>query len=107
VVAPNITGRHNPDREVAVAGSIWQVRDDLLGLVEQVLPTREPSAEGGRPRVDDRVCFDPIVFVPFTGIAWRHLPRELGPRRPRRTGGSSTGNGRASSSGCTGSCREG
>jgi transposase len=24
------------------------------------------------------VCFNAIVFVLFTGIAWRHLPRELG-----------------------------
>jgi transposase len=24
------------------------------------------------------VCFGAIVFVLFTGIAWQHLPRELG-----------------------------
>lgn len=36
------------------------------------------SPKGGRPRVDDRVCFNAIVFVLFTGIAWRHLPREMG-----------------------------
>ncbi len=24
------------------------------------------------------MCFGAIVFVLFTGIAWRHLPRELG-----------------------------
>jgi transposase len=43
-----------------------------------MLPTHEPSAKGGRPRVDDRLCFNAIVFVLFTGIAWRHLPREMG-----------------------------
>jgi transposase len=32
---------------------------------------RSPS--GGRPH-----CFNAIVFVLFTGIAWRHLPREMG-----------------------------
>jgi transposase len=28
--------------------------------------------------MDDRVCFNAIVFVLFTGIAWRHLPAEMG-----------------------------
>ncbi len=61
-----------------MAASIWQVRDDLWELVEPMLPTHDPSAKGGRPRVDDRACFNAIVFVLFTGIAWRHLPREMG-----------------------------
>lgn len=61
-----------------MAASIWQVRDELWGLVEPMIPIHEPSAKGGRPRVDDRVCFDAIVFVLFTGIAWRYLPREMG-----------------------------
>lgn len=61
-----------------MAASIWQVRDELWDLVKPMLPEHEPSAKGGRPRVDDRVCFNAIVFVLFTGIAWRHLPREMG-----------------------------
>ena len=61
-----------------MAASIWQVRDELWDIVEPMLPTHEPSARGGRPRVDDRACFNAIVFVLFTGIAWRHLPREMG-----------------------------
>jgi transposase len=63
---------------VLVAASIWQVRDDLWNQVEPMLPVHEPSPRGGRPRVDDRVCFNAIVFVLFTGIAWRHLPQEMG-----------------------------
>src|SRR5438874_13818286 len=43
-----------------------------------MLPEQRPDPRGGRPRVDDRVCFNAVVFVLFTGIAWRHLPRELG-----------------------------
>lgn len=61
-----------------VAASIWQVRDDLWEVVEPMLPVTEPDPRGGRPRVDDRVCFNAIVFVLFTGIAWRHLPGEMG-----------------------------
>jgi transposase len=61
-----------------VALSMWQVRDELWKVVEPMLPAHEPDPRGGRPRVEDRVAFGAIVFVLFTGIAWRHLPRELG-----------------------------
>lgn len=61
-----------------MAASMWQVRDELWEAVEPMLPAREPSPKGGRPRVDDRTCFNAIVFVLFTGIAWRHLPSEMG-----------------------------
>jgi transposase len=58
--------------------AVWQVRDELWEAVEPLLPEHRPDPRGGRPRIDDRVCFDAIVFVLFTGIAWRYLPRELG-----------------------------
>lgn len=63
---------------MVVAQSVWQVRDELWKEVEALLPRRDPDPRGGRPRVDDRVCFGAIMFVLFTGMAWRHLPRELG-----------------------------
>jgi transposase len=61
-----------------LAASIWQVRDELWEVAESLLPVYESDPRGGRPRVDDRVCFGAIAFVLFTGIAWQHLPRELG-----------------------------
>ncbi len=61
-----------------MAASLWQVRDELWEVVEPLLPSKEPDPRGGRPRVDDRDCVGAIVFVLVTGIAWRHLPRELG-----------------------------
>jgi transposase len=61
-----------------MAQSLWQVRDELWQVIEPLLPRVEPDPRGGRPRVDERVAFGAIVFVLFTGIAWRHLPRELG-----------------------------
>ena len=61
-----------------MAGSVWRVRDELWEAVEPLLPECPPDPRGGRPRVDDRVCFNAIVFVLFTGIAWRHLPAEMG-----------------------------
>jgi transposase len=57
---------------------MWQLRDELWEVVEPLVPVHEPDPRGGRPRVDDRLCFGAIVFVLVTGIAWRHLPRELG-----------------------------
>src|SRR5215213_5627260 len=54
----------------------FEVRDELWEAVEPLLPTVE-AAPTGRPRVPDRVAFNAIVFVLVTGIAWRHLPREL------------------------------
>lgn len=61
-----------------MAASMWKVRDELWEVAAPHLPVHEPDPRGGRPRVDDRVCFNAIVFVLFTGIAWQHLPRELG-----------------------------
>jgi transposase len=63
---------------VLVSESIRQVSDGLWEAVAPVLPVHERDPRGGRPRADDRVCFGAIVFVVVTGIAWRHLPRELG-----------------------------
>ena len=60
------------------ASSVWRVRDELWEAVGPLLPEHVPDPRGGRPPIDDRVCFNAIVFVLFTGIAWRHLPRELG-----------------------------
>ena len=61
-----------------MAESIRQVSDGLWEAVAPLLPVHEPDPRGGRPRVDDGKCFRAIVFVLFTGIAWRHLPREFG-----------------------------
>ncbi len=61
-----------------MAESIRQVSDELWEAVQPLLPVQEPDPRGGRPRIDDRGCFGAIVFVLFTGIAWRHLPREFG-----------------------------
>lgn len=42
-----------------------------------LLPERAPQ-KTGRPRVDDRVVFNAVVYVLVTGIAWRYLPAEMG-----------------------------
>jgi transposase len=57
----------------------WEVSDELWAVIQPLLPehqrrTRHP----GRKRLDDRLALQGILFVLHTGIAWEHLPQELG-----------------------------
>jgi transposase len=54
------------------------VSDELWALAERILPRHEPSAKGGHPRVDDRVCLSGIIFVLRTGLPWEDFPIEMG-----------------------------
>ena len=61
-----------------MATAPWIVSDELWELVEPLLPRKERSRPGGRRRHPDRETLAGILFVLHTGIAWRHLPAELG-----------------------------
>ena len=57
----------------------WIVSDELWELVEPLLPRKERRFRyPGRKRLSDREALQGILFVLHTGIAWSHLPRELG-----------------------------
>jgi transposase len=57
----------------------WIVSDGLWERVEPLLPKVERRFRyPGRKRVPDREALQGILFVLHTGIAWRHLPPELG-----------------------------
>jgi transposase len=58
--------------------SVFEVRDELWELAEPLIPPVKVPARQGRRPVPDRVAFNAIVFVLVTGIAWAHVPRELG-----------------------------
>jgi transposase len=60
-----------------VSVSSWSVRDELWEAFRGVMPARPPQRTG-RPRVDDRVAFNAVMYVLITGPAWQHLPREMG-----------------------------
>jgi hypothetical protein len=45
-----------------MGGSIWSVRDELWEVFRGLLPARSPQRTG-RPRVDDRVAFNAVVYV--------------------------------------------
>ena len=59
--------------------SPWLVSDGLWERVEPLLPRRERRFRyPGRKPLDDRRVLSGILFVLHTGIAWEHLPQELG-----------------------------
>ena len=62
-----------------MAAKPWVVSDDLWRRVEPLLPKlKRRFRNPGRKRLDDRAALQGILFVLHTGIAWRHLPLELG-----------------------------
>ena len=57
----------------------WVVSDELWRRIEPLLPKVERRFRyPGRKRLPDRQALQGILFVLHTGIAWRHLPPELG-----------------------------
>src|SRR5438874_8452368 len=57
----------------------WIVSDEFWARVAPELPEIERRFRyPGRKRLDDRAALCGILFVLYTGIAWRHLPLELG-----------------------------
>ena len=57
----------------------WEVPDGLWQRIESLLPQRPRRFRyPGRKPLDDRRVLQGILFVLHTGIAWRHLPLELG-----------------------------
>ena len=57
----------------------WEVPDGLWERIEPLLPVRQRRFRyPGRKPLDDRQVLQGILFVLHTGVAWRHLPPELG-----------------------------
>lgn len=42
------------------------------------LPPPKPKPKGGRPPLDDRRCFEGLLWVLWTGAPWSELPRRYG-----------------------------
>jgi len=62
-----------------MATAPWVVSDELWELIEPLLPKKERRFRyPGRQRLPDRQVLCGILFVLYTGIAWEHLPQELG-----------------------------
>lgn len=62
-----------------MAAKPWVVSDELWERIEPLLPRVERRFRyPGRKRLPDRQALQGILFVLHTGMAWRHLPLELG-----------------------------
>jgi transposase len=62
-----------------MASAPWIVSDELWERIGPLLPRVERRFRyPGRKRLGDRTALQGILFVLHTGIAWRHLPLELG-----------------------------
>lgn len=53
----------------------WQIADELWEIIKVLLPEHPNTHRfgGGRPRKDDRVCMEAILFVLRTGCQWKAL----------------------------------
>ena len=62
-----------------MAAKPWVVSDELWERIEPLLPkVQRRFRYPGRKRLPDRQALQGILFVLHSGIAWRHLPLELG-----------------------------
>src|SRR5262245_24644293 len=60
--------------------TIWRVDDARWAKLEPVLKSDRPRKKPGRPRRDDRLIFDGLIWLARTGSQWATLPREFGPK---------------------------
>lgn len=58
-------------RDKEISAALWK-------KLKPLLPKVKPSLKGGRPRLDDELALNGILFVLRTGIPWEDLPQELG-----------------------------
>ena len=61
-----------------MAASVWRVRDELWEAVHSLLPEHQPDPRGGRPALMTVSVSTRSCSSWSTGIAWRHLPTEMG-----------------------------
>ena len=56
-----------------------EISAELWERIRPLLPAPKPaSPRGGRPRIDDQLALNGIVYVLRTGIPWEELPQALG-----------------------------
>ena len=51
--------------------------DEQWARIAPHLPEHPPSPKGGRPRADDRACFEGILWLLRSGARWQDIPVDL------------------------------
>jgi transposase len=54
-----------------------ELTDRQWDKINPHLPKPKKSRKGGRPRADDRACFEGILWILRSGARWQDLPREF------------------------------
>ena len=55
-----------------------ELTDEQWERIKPHLPPGTRSRKGGRPRADDRACFEGVLWVLRSGARWKDLPRDRG-----------------------------
>jgi transposase len=53
-----------------------ELTDEQWNKIASLLPKPKASRRGGRPRVEDRRCFEGILWVLRSGARWKDLPAQ-------------------------------
>ena len=60
--------------------TIWRVDDKRWAELEPILRIDKPRKRAGRPRRDNRLLLDGLIWLARTGAQWSQVPREFGPK---------------------------
>lgn len=75
-----MTQRSSSGAEASSAGArmepFFRLTDDQWFLISHLFPNKPRSSEGGRDEVDNRVCFEGVLWVLLTGARWQDVPDE-------------------------------
>lgn len=58
--------------------TIWEVNDELWGIIQDILQELDPPGRTGRPRSDQRQSLNGVIYVMRSGCQWNQLPRQFG-----------------------------
>jgi putative transposase len=58
--------------------TIWEVNDELWGIIQSILNELDPPAATGRPRTGQREALNGIIYVMRSGCQWNQLPEQFG-----------------------------
>lgn len=60
--------------------TIWEVDDALWARLAPLLVNDKPRKKPGRPRRDDRMLVNGLIWLARTGAQWAALPARYGPK---------------------------
>jgi putative transposase len=65
-------------KTVEALPTIWEVSDELWGIIQRILDELDPPAPTGRPRTLQREALNGIIHQMRTGGQWNQLPEQFG-----------------------------